>query len=303
MGEDLGDVIRNGFDTYRHNLRISIPFLLGLLLVSAMFIAVAILLLIGRFESEELMPLWILIFLLAIFLGSIFLAGTVGMAREATTEGKTSLGTMWIEGKEHYIGIILTGLGLTLIAIVVIATISALIIVTPLFIGIDIVRSVINFLFVLLLMLTLFLFAMALGYIVPVSIVIDNLGAFEGIERGIGFIRSNKRDVLLISLLYLTASIAIELSVVIIIFGASAIFGFEDLIISESEEYSNLLSIPANFIELVVLYPIFIVLWTRLYMDRTGKLGEVGIEMATLRPQPIRTKIKRQGQNENQKET
>lgn len=282
MGEDLSDLIRNGFDTYRHNLKISIPFLMGLLLISAMFIPVVILLLIGRFESEELMPLWILIFLLAIPLGSIFLAGTVGMAREATTEGKTFIRTMWIEGKEHYIGILLAGFGLTVIAIVVIATISALRIVYPLFIGIDIVRSVINFLFVLLLMLTFFLFALALGYIVPVSIVVDNLGAFEGIERGIGFIKSNKRDVLLISLLYLAASIAIELAVAAVFLGAYAIFGFEDSIFSESEETSNFLSIPANFIELVVLYPLFIVLWTRLYMSRTEKLGEDGTEMATL---------------------
>ena len=33
MGEDLGDVVRNGFDTYRHNLKISIPVMLYLLLL------------------------------------------------------------------------------------------------------------------------------------------------------------------------------------------------------------------------------------------------------------------------------
>jgi hypothetical protein len=139
--------------------------------------------------------------------------------------------------------------------------------------------------------------------IIPVSIVVDNLGVFEGIKRGIGFIRSNKRDVLLTSLLYLTASIAIELSVVIIIFGASGIFGFEESIFSESEEASNLLSIPANFIELVVLYSLYVVLWTRLYMDRTGRVGEVGIEMATPETPTDQSEHQIAGQNEDQKET
>lgn len=276
MGEDLGDVIRNGFDTYRHNMKISIPFLLYLLLISAIFVPMVILLLFGGFESEELMPLWILVFLLVMSSGFIFLAGAVGMAREATLEGNTSLGTMWTKGKNHYIRILFAEVGLF-----VILMIGAFALLIPLFIIGDAVGSVIIFLVFIPVMLIFLLFAMALGYIIPVSIVVDGLGAAEGIERGIGFIRSNKRDALLISLLYLAASIAIELAVVIIVLAASAIFGLEDVIFSESEQYSNIFSIPANLIELVVLYPIFIVLWTRLYMGRTGKLDEEGAEMAT----------------------
>lgn len=145
-------------------------------------------------------------------------------------------------------------------------------IVTPLFTGIDIVRSFINFLLILILMLVFLLFVLTLGYIVPVSIVVEDIGAAEGIEKGLGFVRPNKLDVLLITLLYLVESIIIELAVVGMIFGATTIFGLEDLIFSESEEYSSLLSVPVNFIELVVLYPLFIVLWTRLYMVRTGRL-------------------------------
>ncbi|HII07506.1 MAG TPA: hypothetical protein HA349_09405 [Methanotrichaceae archaeon] len=277
MGEDLSDVIRNGFDTYRHNLKISIPFLLYLLLISAIFIPIVILLLFGGFGSEELMPLWILVFLLVMLSGFIFLAGAVGMAREATLEGNTTLGTMWTEGKKHYIRVILAEVGLFVILMI---CMFALLI--PLFIIGDADGSVIIFLVFISVMIIFFLFAIALVYIVPVSIVVDNLGAAEGIKRGIGFIRFNTRDMLLISLLYLAASIAIELSVVIIIFVASAIFGFEDVIFSESEQYSDLFSIPANFIELVVLYPLFIVLWTRFYMGRTGKLSEKETEMAHL---------------------
>jgi hypothetical protein len=84
---------------------------------------------------------------------------------------------------------------------------------------------------------------------------------------------------------------------------ASAIFGFEDVIFSESEEYSDLLSLLANFIELVVLYPLFIVLWTRLYMGRTGKLGDMGIEMPPPDTPTDQNEDQKAGQNEDQKET
>ena len=112
MGEDLGDVIRNGFDTYRHNLNISIPFLLYLLLIPVIIIPTAILLFTGEFEYKEtIMPLWILVLLLVLSLGFIFLAGAAGMAREATLEKRTSLRTMWIEGKAHCLQVLFAAVG------------------------------------------------------------------------------------------------------------------------------------------------------------------------------------------------
>ena len=91
----------------------------------------------------------------------------------------------------------------------------------PLFIIGGATGSVIIFLVFIPVMLIFLLFAMALRYIVPISIVVENLGAIEGIKRGIGFIRSDRRDVLFVSLLYLGASIAIELAVAIIIHRSS----------------------------------------------------------------------------------
>lgn len=104
MGENLSKVVRNGFDTYRHNPKISIPFLLYLLLILSLLISMMIPLHYGGMNPEELFPLWFLIFLLAISIGSFFLAGTVGMAKEATLEGKTSLGTMWMEERSTTLG-------------------------------------------------------------------------------------------------------------------------------------------------------------------------------------------------------
>ena len=161
MSEDLSDVVRNGFDTYRHNLKISIPFLLCLFLVLLMLtIPMAILSLVGGFESEVFMPLWILIFLLAISSGFLFWAGTVGMAKEATLEEMTSLRTMWIEGKAHWLQVLFAAIGFF-----VILMISIFALLPPLFIIGDATGPVIIFLVFIPVMLILLLFAIALGHV------------------------------------------------------------------------------------------------------------------------------------------
>lgn len=305
MCEDLGDVIRNGFDTYRHNLKISIPFLLYFIpFVSAMIIPMAILLLNEGFVSDGLSTHWLLVFQFVQFLGfllvisgPIFLAGTVGMAKEATLKGKTSLKTMWAEGKKHYFGVLLAALGLFVISMIgAFALVFALAI--PLAaLGEDVGFFVIFPIFILIIIFILF--AMVLAHFVIVSIVIDNLGAEEGIRRGFRFITSYKRDVILISLLSLAAYIVIDLVVIIMILGKSAIDGFGDMDFLELVENYNLLSIPANFLQVVILYPLFIVMWTRLYMCRTGRLGEEDAET----PLPEIPADQSKDQNKDQKET
>lgn len=109
------------------------------------------------------------------------------------------------------------------------------------------------------------LFPFVLICILPVSIVVDSLGSAEGIRRGIDFILSNKVEALLILLLYLFATI----------------LGFEAIMWVASPNINLAIIIPLSFFEIVVLYPPFLVLWTRLYMDRTGKLDGVGSEAAS----------------------
>ena len=301
MSEDLGDVIRNGFDTYRHNLKISIPFLLYFIpLVSVMIIPMAILLLNEGFASDGLSTHWFLVFQFVQFLGfllvisgPIFLAGTVGMAKEATLKGKTSLKTMWAEGKKHYFGVLLAALGLF-----VIFMIGAFALVIPLAALGENVGPFVIFIFFILLIIFI-LFAVVLAHFCLVSIVIDNLGAEEGIKRGFRFITSYKRDVILISLLFLAAYIVIDLAVITMIVGKSAINGFDDMNFLELVEDYNLLSIPANFVQVVILYPLFIVMWTRLYMCRTGRLGEEDAET----PHPEIPTDQSEDQNKDQKET
>ena len=215
------------------------------------------------------------------------------MAKEATVAGKTSLRKMWVEGKKHYFGVLLASM-----ALFVIFMIGAFALLIPLAALGENAGSFVIFLFFVLLII-LILFAVVLAHFVLVSIVIDNLGADEGIKRGFRFITSYKRDAILISLLFLAAYLIIDLAVVILVLGKSAINGFEDMDFLELVEDYNLLSIPANFVQVVVLYPLFIVMWTRLYMSRTGRLGEDDAE--TLLPE-IPTD-QSEDQNKDQKET
>lgn len=215
------------------------------------------------------------------------------MAKEASVAGKTSLRKMWVEGKKHYFGVLLASM-----ALFVIFMIGAFALLIPLAaLGENVGYLVISLFFVLLMIFILF--AVVLAHFVLVSIVVDNLGAEEGIRRGFRFITSYKRDAILISLSFLAAYLVIDLAVIILVFGKSAINGFEDMNLLEMVKDYNLLSIPANFVQLVILYPLFIVMVTRLYMSRTGSFGEEGAEKLL----PETPTDQSEDQNKDQKET
>jgi len=271
MNETLSSVIRNGFSTYRHNLNLSLPFLLPILLgLMTLLPSMAILVIVSSPGSEMLMPFGFLILFLAIFLGYVFaVAGVVGMAKEATLEEKTSLKTMWLEGKLHYIQLLFAE------AIIFVILIMGIVL---LFVPLEIMGISGSVGLAVMLLVTIFfllLFAIALSNVVAVSVVIDDLKAGKAICEGLRFIRSNKRDSFLMSFFYLMVLTAFELAVGIVIVATSTIFGFGEQFFSESLQWADILSIPINIIELVVIYPLFVVLWTRLYMARTGKLSEV----------------------------
>lgn len=168
-GEDLGNVIRSALNTYRHNLNISIPFLLLIFFNSL---------------------------LIGVFLTPLLSSGAVGMAKEATLKGKTSLRTMWTEGKAHWLQVIFPYVILTIFMALFayiggFAELQINSLNSPMGVSMGIYQ----------------LFPFVLICILPVSIVVDSLGSAEGIRRGIDFILSNKVEALLILLLYLFATI------------------------------------------------------------------------------------------------
>jgi len=132
MYEDIGTLIRKGFETWRRNLNLAVPFVL--MIVAMMILAIFMVVLAfyplitgspevfstaGEIESpEELAKLLssatnlglaasiLLGGILLIYLASsFFTAGAIGMAREATDKGRTSTKEMWASGRRHYLNL------------------------------------------------------------------------------------------------------------------------------------------------------------------------------------------------------
>ncbi|RLI92097.1 MAG: hypothetical protein DRO89_02760 [Candidatus Altiarchaeales archaeon] len=120
------------------------------------------------------------------------------------------------------------------------------------------------------------LYQLALNIIlilVPYAIVIGDLGAIEGIKKGYRLVMKNK------------------LSVVFLLFVTQALLWGCDLVIQVITSLMNVIPLLGIFINLgiwilyiifivVVITPLSVVWWTRLYMDRTGmKPGEIPTEI------------------------
>ena len=118
MYEDIGTLIGRGFETWKRNLNLAVPFVLMIVAIMLLAVVMAVILLYplitaspevlstaGDVEDpEQLMELLssmtnigllaavLLVGILAMFLaGSFFTAGAIGMAKEATDTGKTTL--------------------------------------------------------------------------------------------------------------------------------------------------------------------------------------------------------------------
>jgi hypothetical protein len=124
MKESFGSLIRGGFDTWKRNLNICLPFILSPLvtLVMALLLGLPILGLAvyrsgttpcldpaswqkfaGAFQGLELVIILaaIVYVLVAVIAHVFFQAGAIGMAREAVTQGRTSIDIMRMAGKKH----------------------------------------------------------------------------------------------------------------------------------------------------------------------------------------------------------
>lgn len=288
MNEDIGTLIRRGFETWRGNLNLAVPFVL--MIVAIMLLAVAMVFAVmyplitsspelfstaGDIEDpEELMELLqgagnlglaaaiILIAILAMALsGSFFTAGAIGMAKEATLSGKTTLKDMWSSGKKHFLSLFLVE-----IVMMVVVLIGVLILTVP-FIA-DLMgafeTTVPEFGPLLLWIALLIAFSLLVSIIlsmVPYALVVEGLGPVAAIKAGIGFFRSNKMDVFLIWLVVMAVSVAIQ-------FLAAPFSGSE----AASAAFSSL----SGIVSVLIISPLTTVWWTRLYMTRAGKMAEGG---------------------------
>jgi len=286
MYEDIGTLIGKGFETWKRNLNLAVPFVL--MIVAIMLLAVVMMFLAfyplitaspdalfiaGDVQDpEQLMELLssmtnvglvavvVLLGILAMFLaGSFFTAGAIGMAKEATDRGRATLKEMVASGRRHFLSLFLAEVLMMVVVFAGFALISL-----PFLSDLGAILESSNpefgplILWIILLIAYGLLISVLLAMI-PYVLVVEGLGPTGAIKAGIGFFLKNKMDVFLIWLVVMAVSVAIQ---------------FLGVPFSGSEAASAIFSMVSGVVSVLVISPLTTVWWTRLYMTRAGKISE-----------------------------
>lgn len=282
--EDVGDLIGKGFKIWKSNLNLCFPFLLNLVfsILALLPLAAAFLAILGLSASSEdlsslesaspeellswlwdnlfiLVAAFVLVILVMAIISAFFTAGAIGMAKEALETGKSTTAAMWSAGRKHFWNMFIASI---LMGIIVVAgtafLLPGVIYLLPSFNPspetIALLVAGIMLLIIYALIISLLL------AIVPYALVVDSLGAVEAIKASIGFFKYNKFDVFILWLVIVAISIGLQM------IGNSISTG-------DTVTYQPL-SIVTGIINLLVFAPLSTLWWTRLYMNRTGKLKE-----------------------------
>ena len=144
---DYGEIIKGGFHTWKNNLKLCVPFILGALIsaiVSGIILIITFISLFwplledaiadpasmssSEFFSElysivtsnlvSIIAVLAIIFIIVGIIYSFFYSGAIGMAKEAISTGKTNLSHMWDYGKKKYLDFFFTCIILGLIFLI-----------------------------------------------------------------------------------------------------------------------------------------------------------------------------------------
>lgn len=283
MVEDISTVISKGFETYTKNLSLSIPFILSIIvnfLIFAIILVGGFFTILGpsmsafeRAESPEeiyftLMPLIsqhvvdiillvVVLILVSMFIGSFFMAGAIGMAKQATETGRSGLSTMMDAGKKNVMNLFLAEIFVFLLFM------AGIIFLVPGAIQSDMGRlftwdspGIIFFiaggliwaLYMLILSIILAVFRYAL--------VVEELGPVEGVFAGFQFFKAHKLNVFIIWIILI--AIAVSLAIF------DQIMGFIPFI-------NIMWALVSLLINVAVIPALTTVWWVRLYMTGTDK--------------------------------
>jgi len=281
MVEDIGSVIKKGFNTWKANLCISLPFLF-----SSIITAIVALIIIGsallaavpslpslvphlsqpdKITPELILPLMsqliqsiglilaaiIIAVILGVLISAFFNAGAIGMAKEATETGRTSLSDMKEYGKRKFISLLFADIIVGLIALIgfvflIPGIVYSLPIITtssepaPNAILLAMIMVGIICMTVYTLIVTI-LFALA-----RYSVVIDDLGAVEGVTKGFNIFREHKLDVFLLWLVALVIGIVVS------------------IILSLIPYIGQFLNVAVS---VIVIQPLIVIWWSRFYLS------------------------------------
>ncbi|HII07507.1 MAG TPA: hypothetical protein HA349_09410, partial [Methanotrichaceae archaeon] len=207
MYEDIGTLIKRGFETWKRNLNLAVPFVL-MVAIMLLVIIMAVLVLIttspdvlsttsdvkdpqqlmdqlrGLINIKLLAVVVLVGILILSLIANFFIAGAIGMAKEATETGRTTLKDMWASAKRHYLSLFLAEV------LIQIVTIAGLIVLSLPFIS-DLVAGIESgdpkfgplVLWILLLIVYILLISIILA-IVRYALVVDSLGPIGAIKAG-----------------------------------------------------------------------------------------------------------------------
>jgi hypothetical protein len=292
MVEALGSILRNGFETWKKNLAICLPFVFSLILtfiVASLIIGGALMVVIGPLlpslipqiannageippeVMQQLQPLFLQnigLFTAAIVIAGVsmlvitvfFTAGAIGMAKEATITSKTSLSDMIYYGRRKVVSLLGANIivGLILLAGVVFI-IPGLVALLPTLATSQTppdVTNVAGFALLGLGFLIMGVYMLIVSIIFAISayaVVLDDLRAVDGVKRGFHFFTAHKVDVFLLWLVVLVINIV-----------ASIIIG----IIPFTGQWLSMA------VSVFIIEPLVVLWWSRLYLSEAGITSE-----------------------------
>jgi hypothetical protein len=294
MVEELGTILRNGFETWKKNLNICLPFVFSLLLtLIVMFLVVggALITVIGPVLPsltpsltstpgeippeivQQLQPLLlqnidilvaavIIAGILVLLITTFFSAGAIGMATEATKKGSTRLSDMTDYGARKFVSLLGANLIVALIAFAgVIFLVPGLVPLLPAIStsqapsdATNMTAFVVLWLGFIVMAFYMLIISIILA-ISPYAVVISDLGAVDGVKKGFQFFMAHKVEVFLLWLVVLVIAVV-----------ASIILGNIPYI-------GQWLSMAAS---VLILQPLAVIWWSRLYLS--GTEGDVDVE-------------------------
>jgi len=280
MAKSIEDIVREGYDIWRRNMLIGLPFISSLLLeiltgAFALILTGIILASLNIFFNNVLiiiaflfLSLCLVVILLNI-IKSFFIAGAVGMSKEAIETGRTSFGDMMKYGKRKFLELFIANMlifALSLLGgIILIPSIIAF--------KLNMFNLALSLILVSSLLFGLYLICLNVVMIlVPFSIVIRDIGGIDGLQDSYSVVMRNKLSVILLLFVSYGLTWAAEML-------SNAMFSFFGIIPILGAIISlGFLIFYALFLAGIIT-PIITIWWTLLYIDRTGiKLEGVSYE-------------------------
>jgi hypothetical protein len=202
--------------------------------------------------------------ILVMLISAFFTAGAIGMAKEATETGRTSLSDMKDYGRRKFISLLFADIIVGLISLVglvflipgilyALPNITTLSEPTP-----EVILPALATFMIGILIMSIYMILISILFALPrYAVVIDDLGAIEGVKRGFKIFMNHKVDVFLLWLVALVIGIAVSVILSLIPYVGQ----FLNIVVS-----------------IIVIQPLTFIWWSRLYLSiTTPKTDELTI--------------------------